>query len=57
MGIFYQMTESYGAKATAKKEAEKSSNTNKNKVDKKRESEKPFIVLINTSTGVSLRQL
>ena len=57
MGIFYQMTESYGSKATAKKEAEKSSNTNKNKVDKKRESEKPFIVLINTSTGVSLRQL
>ena len=48
------ITDADGSKVIAKKEAEKSSNADENKVDKKRESEKPCIVAINTSPSVSL---
>ena len=52
-----RMTDADGAKVTAKKEAKKSSNADKNKVDEKRESEKPCTVSIDTSPSVSLRHL
>ena len=43
----YRTTEAYGEKVTAKKKAEKSSNAYENKVDKKRELEKPCTVAID----------
>ena len=51
------MTDADGAKVTAKKEAKQISNADENKVDEKRESEKPCTVSINKSTSVSLIQL
>ena len=49
-------TDADGAKVTEKKR-QKSSNADKNKVNKKRELEKPCTVSIDTSPSLSLRQL
>ena len=50
------MTDADGAKVTAKKRR-KSSNADENKVDKKRESEKPFTIVIDISPIFYLIQL
>ena len=52
-----RMTDADGAKVAAKKEAKQLSNSDENKVDEKRESEKPCTVSINKSTSVSLRKM
>ena len=51
------MTDTDGAKVTAKKEAKKSSNADENKVDEKIYPEKPCNVTIYMSTSVYLRHI